>query len=71
MFYARRNWRLGVLMLLVLSAHNFPEGLAVAASAMDSSRLGIIVAVAIAAHNIPEVRGQPLLPGVSRTPDTV
>lgn len=49
-----RNWRLGMLMLLVLTAHNFPEGLAVAASAMDSNRLGIIVAVAIAAHNIPE-----------------
>jgi len=49
-----KNWRLGLLMMLVLSAHNFPEGLAVAVSAMDSSRLGIIVAIAIAAHNIPE-----------------
>merc|ERR1719377_337833 len=38
--------------MLVLTAHNFPEGLAVAVSAMDSSRLGVLVAVA--AHNIPE-----------------
>jgi ZIP family zinc transporter len=48
------HWRLGILMLVVLTAHNFPEGLAVAASAMDSKRMGILVAVAIAAHNIPE-----------------
>merc|ERR1719456_441213 len=41
-------------MALVLTAHNFPEGLAVAVSAMDSSRLGVLVAVAVAAHNIPE-----------------
>jgi ZIP family zinc transporter len=48
------HWRLGILMFVVLTAHNFPEGLAVAASAMDSKRMGILVAVAIAAHNIPE-----------------
>jgi ZIP family zinc transporter len=50
----KEHWRLGILMLVVLTAHNFPEGLAVAASAMDSKRMGILVAVAIAAHNIPE-----------------
>lgn len=49
-----RFWRLGMLMLLVLTAHNFPEGMAVAVSALDSSRMGILVAVAVAAHNIPE-----------------
>lgn len=51
---AKEHWRLGLLMMATLSAHNFPEGLAVAVSAMDSHDLGIVVAVAIAMHNIPE-----------------
>lgn len=49
-----RYWELGMLMFIVLTFHNFPEGMAVAASAIDSDKLGIIVAVAVAAHNIPE-----------------
>lgn len=49
-----RYWELGMLMFIVLTLHNFPEGMAVAASAIDSEKLGIVVAVAVAAHNIPE-----------------
>lgn len=48
------NWRLGLLMMATLSAHNLPEGIAVAVSAMDSHSFGVVVAVAIALHNIPE-----------------
>lgn len=47
-------WRVGVLMMIALTAHNFPEGLAVAATAMDDIQRGSLVAIAIAVHNIPE-----------------
>lgn len=50
----RRNRRLGILMALALTAHNLPEGLAVAVSASTSRRTGFVVAIAIALHNIPE-----------------
>merc|ERR1712137_1057338 len=36
------------------TAHNFPEGLAVAVSSLESERLGFVVMAAIAVHNIPE-----------------
>jgi len=49
-----RQWRLAVLLTLALTAHNFPEGLAVAVSSMQSDRLGFVVMAAIAVHNIPE-----------------
>ena len=49
-----RNARLGLLMMVTLTAHNFPEGLAVAVSALSSQRLGAVVMLAIAIHNIPE-----------------
>jgi ZIP family zinc transporter len=49
-----RNGRLGLLMMVVLTAHNFPEGLAVAVSALSSQRLGAVVMLAIAIHNVPE-----------------
>lgn len=50
----QKNWRLGLLMMATLTAHNFPEGVAVAVSALDSHSLGLVVAIAIAMHNIPE-----------------
>merc|ERR1719335_1983727 len=50
----RRSWRLAILLFISLTAHNLPEGLAVAISAMADQRLGLTVMIAIAVHNIPE-----------------
>lgn len=50
----RRSWRLAILLFISLTAHNLPEGLAVAISAMADQRLGLTVMLAIAVHNIPE-----------------
>lgn len=46
--------RTGVLMALVISIHNFPEGIAAFAAALSQPSLGFSVALAIAIHNIPE-----------------
>jgi len=50
----RRRCRLAMVLMMALTAHNFPEGLAVALSALHSDRLGAVVMIAIALHNIPE-----------------
>mmetsp|Transcript_9757 Transcript_9757/g.13785 ORF Transcript_9757/g.13785 Transcript_9757/m.13785 type:complete len:434 (+) Transcript_9757:52-1353(+) len=50
----RRAWRVTILLFYSLLFHNFPEGLAVAASALESQKLGITVTVGIMIHNIPE-----------------
>jgi len=49
-----KHWRLAVLLTVALTAHNFPEGLAVAVSSLSSDHLGFVVMAAIAMHNIPE-----------------
>ena len=46
--------RTGLLLALVIGIHNFPEGLAIFASALGNVKLGIFIAIAIAIHNIPE-----------------
>jgi len=47
-------WRLSLLLFVALTAHNFPEGFAVAISSLESNSLGFIIMLAIAMHNIPE-----------------
>jgi ZIP family zinc transporter len=49
-----RYARLAALVALSLTAHNFPEGVAVAASAHLSPHMGLLLCIAIALHNIPE-----------------
>ena len=44
----------GLLTAVGLMIHNFPEGMAVFASAVQDPSLGISLAVAIGLHNIPE-----------------
>ena len=49
-----RSWRLGILLAIVLTVHNLPEGLAVGVSALKSRELGLLLASAIFLHNVAE-----------------
>jgi len=49
-----RTLKSSTLIAIGISLHNFPEGLAVAASYAYLPKLGLIMAVAMAVHNIPE-----------------
>ena len=59
-------WRVGMLLALILTLHNLPEGLAVAAGAQKSPQLGITLCTAIFLHNVAEgyVISVPLLRGL-------
>ena len=50
----QRRKRLGLILAITLAAHNFPEGLAVAISSLESTKFGFIMTLVIAMHNIPE-----------------
>lgn len=47
-------YRTGMLVALGIGIHNFPEGMATFAGALQDFRLGLAIAVAVAVHNIPE-----------------
>lgn len=51
---ADKLMRTGLLVALGIGIHNFPEGMATFAGALEDVRLGSAIAVAIAIHNIPE-----------------
>lgn len=46
--------RSGMLFMLAIGIHNFPEGMATFASGLSGLSLGIPIAIAVALHNIPE-----------------
>lgn len=50
----RKLMNTGLVSAFAIAIHNFPEGLATFAAALQSPKLGISIAVAIAIHNIPE-----------------
>lgn len=47
-------YKLGILSMLALMLHNFPEGIATFLSAYQDMNLGIKLGIAIMLHNIPE-----------------
>lgn len=47
-------FRAGLVSMLTLMIHNFPEGIATFVSGYHSTSLGISIALAISLHNIPE-----------------
>ena len=57
--------RSGMLILIVISLHNVPEGIAIGAGGSHDFRLGALLALMIALHNIPEgmAIAAPLLAG--------
>ncbi|MBD3331099.1 zinc transporter ZupT [Candidatus Peregrinibacteria bacterium] len=50
----RKLFKMGIITAIVISIHNFPEGIATFFSALKDLKLGIAIALAIAIHNIPE-----------------
>ncbi|HAQ42211.1 MAG TPA: ZIP family metal transporter [Clostridiales bacterium] len=46
--------KMSLIIMISMSLHNFPEGIAVGSSAVYSENLGLKIAFLIAAHDIPE-----------------
>jgi ZIP family zinc transporter len=49
-----RLLKTGLFVALGIGIHNFPEGMATFAGALEDPALGVAIAIAIAIHNIPE-----------------
>ncbi len=47
-------YRLGMMSMLAIAVHNFPEGIATFMAGVSNAELGLSISVAIAMHNIPE-----------------
>ncbi|MEG2540557.1 MAG: ZIP family metal transporter [Clostridia bacterium] len=44
----------GIIMLIAIALHNFPEGMAIGATGAAETSMGVVLAIIIAVHNIPE-----------------
>lgn len=44
----------GIIMLIAIALHNFPEGMAIGASGAIGTDTGVLIAIIIAVHNVPE-----------------
>lgn len=49
-----RLFRVGIVSMIAITLHNFPEGIATFMSSYQNAALGISISLAIAMHNIPE-----------------
>lgn len=49
-----RLFRVGVVAMVAITLHNFPEGIATFMSSYQNAVMGISISLAIAMHNIPE-----------------
>ena len=50
----QQMFAMGLLLLVSMSLHNFPEGMAIGSGSAESAGTGLLVAVAIALHDLPE-----------------
>ena len=51
---SNKMFAMGLLLLVSMSLHNFPEGMAIGSGSAESAGTGLLVAVAIALHDLPE-----------------
>lgn len=49
-----RIFKAGIIMLVAIALHNFPEGLAIGSTGAYNAQIGLVLAFTIAFHNIPE-----------------
>lgn len=49
-----RLFRVGLVSMIAITLHNFPEGIATFISSYQNVKLGVSITIAIAMHNIPE-----------------
>ena len=54
MYDKKKFHRMGIMLALSISIHNFPEGLATFAVSLSDINVAIPIVLAIALHNIPE-----------------
>ena len=47
-------YKLGIISMIVLMVHNFPEGIITFLSSLYQTKIGVKLSLAIAIHNIPE-----------------
>lgn len=50
----RSMLKAGVVMLIAIALHNFPEGMAIGAAGTLETHMGVLIALIIAVHNVPE-----------------